>query len=357
MNRCAGWDDPLVQDQDKPQDGSRIGAELLEEAFLGEAAHLTREQVENTASDFSPERTRSLWRALGFVDPDPDELRFTEADVAALRLSQRLASDEMIGAGITESVARTVGQAMSRLAEAQTQIVSEQLAADPELAELAQSHPEEMVRQVSERFAHLLPELEWLIAYAWRRHMLAAVQRAVAGAARDLSSGTTVVGFCDIVGYTSAVRDMTSADLSDLVATFERVASDIVIAHDGRIVKTLGDEVMFTIVDPVQAAYTGLALSEAFGQDDAPVPAVRVGLAYGPTLAHAGDIFGPVVNLASRCTGIARPGTVVCDRELAKPLEEAIDSSEEAGFTVSRLRTFRVRGYAHLTPYVIRRRQ
>ena len=97
----------------------------------------------------------------------------------------------MIGAGVTESVARTVGQAMSRLAEAQTQIVTEQLSADPELAKLAQEHPEEMVRQVSERFAHLLPELEWLIAYAWRRHMLASVQRAVAGAARDLSDHTT----------------------------------------------------------------------------------------------------------------------------------------------------------------------
>ena len=78
---------------------SELGSELLEKAFLGEAAHLTREQVEQTASDFPAERIRRLWRALGFVDPQPDELRFTEADVEALRLSQRLASDELIGAG------------------------------------------------------------------------------------------------------------------------------------------------------------------------------------------------------------------------------------------------------------------
>jgi adenylate cyclase len=337
-------------------DGSRIGAELLEKAFLGEAAHLTREQVEQTATDFSSERTRALWRALGFVDPAPDEVRFTDADVDALRLSQRLASDEMVGAGVTESVARTVGQAMSRLAEAQTQIVTEQLAADPELARLAAEHPEEMVRQVSERFAHLLPELEWLIAYAWRRHMLASVQRAVAGAARDLSDHTTAIGFCDIVGYTSAVRDMTSQDLSELVATFEQVASDIVIAHDGRVVKTLGDEVMFMTADPLQAALTGLALSDAFGQDDGLVPPVRVGLAYGATLAHGGDIFGPVVNIASRCTGIARPGSVVADRELARRLEEILKARPELEIAISRLRTVRVRGYSHLAPYVIRRR-
>jgi adenylate cyclase len=344
-----------VADQKEP-DGSRIGAELLEEAFLGEAAHLTREQVEQTSTDFPPERTRALWRALGFVDPAPDEVRFTAADVDALRLSARLASDEMIGAGVTESVARTVGQAMSRLAEAQTQIVTEQLSADPELAKLAQEHPEEMVRQVSERFAHLLPELEWLISYAWRRHMLASVQRAVAGAARDLSDHTTAIGFCDIVGYTSAVRDMTSQDLSQLVATFEGTASDIVIAHDGRVVKTLGDEVMFMVTDPLQAALTGLALSEAFGHDDGLVPPVRVGLAYGATLAHGGDIFGPVVNLASRCTGIARPGSVVADRELATHLEELIQADPKLGITVSRLRTVRVRGYSHLAPYIVRRR-
>ena len=129
---------------------------------------------------------------------------------------------------------------MSRLAEAQTQIVTEQLATDPELAELAQEHPDELVRLVGERFAHLLPELEWLIAYAWRRHMLAAVQRAVAGAARDLTDHTCAIGFCDIVGYTSAVRDMTTDDLSELVDAFEEIASDIVVGHDGRVVKTLG---------------------------------------------------------------------------------------------------------------------
>ena len=353
----APEDEPELRapEDSREHDGRRIGSELLEKAFLGESAHLTREQVEQTASAFPPERIRRLWRALGFVDPDPDEVRFTESDVAAVRLSQRLAADDLIGAGVTESVARTVGQAMSRLAEAQTQIVSEQLATDPMLAELAESHPDELVRLVSERFAHLLPELEWLIAYAWRRHMLAAVQRAVAGAARDLTNHTCAIGFCDIVGYTSAVRDMTTGDLSELVSTFEQVASDIVVRHDGRVVKTLGDEVMFVITDPMAMAETGLELAEAFGGDLTNVPAVRVGLAYGPTVAHGGDIFGPVVNLASRCTGIARPGSVVCDREMARCLEERLADGDGPAFSVSRLRTLRVRGYAHLTPYVIRR--
>jgi adenylate cyclase len=343
-----------VADQQDPQDGSALGSELLEKAFLGEAAHLTQEQVEQTAADFPADRIRRLWRALGFIDPEPGELRFTEADVAALRLSLRLAGDKLIGPGVSESVARTVGQAMSRLAEAQTQLISEQLAADPELAELARTQPEELARQLSDRFAVLLPDLEWLIAYAWRRQMLAAVERTVASAARDLTDHTCAIGFCDIVGYTRAVRDMTSQDLSALVATFEQVVFDVVIGHDGRIVKTLGDEAMFTTNDPVQAARIGLALTDAFAATEA-VPPVRVGLAYGPTLAHGGDIFGPVVNIASRCTGIARPGSVVCDRELAGQLEAAAMDGRKLGFSLTRMRTVRVRGYDHLAPYLIRR--
>ena len=136
-------------------------------------------------------------------------------------------------------------------------------------------------------------------------------------------------------------------------------------------VKTLGDEVMFSVDDPVSAAEIALTLAESFGggdtlhseaavgvvgevADDAElpgVPPVRVGLAWGPTLAHGGDVLGRVVNIASRCTSLARPGTVLVDRELASALADA-GSGE---FALVRLRPQRVRGYDHLTPCVLRR--
>jgi len=134
-----------------------------------------------------------------------------------------------------------------------------------------------------------------------------------------------------------------------LVETFEKSASDIVVRSGARIIKTLGDEVMFIADSPETAARIGLDLAEAFASDASRVPGVRVGLAWGATLQHGGDVFGPVVNLASRCTGIARPNTVACDREFAQRMEDVPDMQ------VSKLRTFRVRGYGHLTPYVLRR--
>jgi adenylate cyclase len=323
-------------------------AELLEETFLGEPAELTRDDVV-TRADVPLERTRMLWRALGFPDSEPGDQAFTQADVEALRLAARLEEDQFVGDGTADLLARVMGQSMNRLAEALMEIVVDLVADDEGLMKLAADTPERAVREAVRRTDHLLPDLEWLLTYAWRRHLLAASQRALGGAVQDLPDEPLAVGFCDIVGYTTLTRDMSSQDLSKLVESFESSASDIVVSNGGRVIKTLGDEVMFVASTPDRVAEIGLTLAETFASEAVRVPGVRVGLAWGPALLHGGDMFGPVVNLASRCTGIARPNTVACDRELAKQIDDV------EGVEAVRLRTFRVRGYGHLTPFGLRR--
>ena len=325
-----------------------MSAELLEETFLGEPAELTRDDVVARA-DVPLERSRMLWRALGFPDSQPGEPAFTQADVEALRLTARLEEDQFVGDGVADLLARVMGQSMNRLAEALMEMVTDVVAEDEGLMALAAVEPEKAVQEAVRRTDHLLPDLEWLLTYAWRRHLLAASQRALGGSVQDLPDEPVAVGFCDIVGYTTLTRDMSSQDLSKLVEHFESSASDIVVVNGGRVIKTLGDEVMFVVSSPAAAAEIGLELAEAFSSDAVRVPGVRVGLAWGPALLHGGDMFGPVVNLASRCTGIARPNTVACDRELAKEID-GVDGVEAV-----RLRTFRVRGYGHLTPFALRR--
>lgn len=124
-------------------------------------------------------------------------------------------------------------------------------------------------------------------------------------------------------------RDLDRSDLAGLVEAFEVTAYNAVVDGGGRVVKTLGDEVMWTCDSVLAAARIALELAEAFGRDN-PVPPVRVGVAYGPALARAGDVLGPVVNLASRCTTLARPGAVLVDKALADALEQArADNPEE----------------------------
>ena len=142
---------------------------------------------------------------------------------------------------------------------------------------------------------------------------------------------------------------MTSSDLSALVATFEQVASDIVIAHDGRVVKTLGDEVMFMITDPLQAALTGLALSEAFGHDDGSRAAgpgrSRLRRHPGPRRRHfraGGESRQPLHrHRPARHRGVRpRAGPNLETRSKARMRPEL------GPIFISRLRTFRVRGLA-----------
>jgi adenylate cyclase len=325
-----------------------MGSELLEETFLGEAAELTRDEVVQRA-DVPLERTRTLWRALGFPDSQPGEPAFTQADVEALRLASRLEQDQFVGDGMADLLARVMGQSMNRLAEALMEMVTDLVVEDEKLMELAAEEPQKAVEEAVRRTDHLLPDLEWLLTYAWRRHLLAASQRAFGGAVRDLPDEPLAIGFCDIVGYTTLTRDMSSQDLSRLVESFESSASDIVVQGGGRVIKTLGDEVMFVVDQASLAAHMGLTLAETFASDAVRVPGVRVGLAWGPALMHGGDMFGPVVNLASRCTGIARPNSVAVDREFAQQMEQVPD------IEAVRLRTFRVRGYGHLTPFGLRR--
>ncbi len=339
-------------------DRSGEAAAALEQALLGGRAQLTREDVEAGAR-VGRERARALWRALGFVDAAPDHPMFSVADVDALRRTTTLAEDRLLDDRVVITLARTLGQAVRRLAEAQVEILSDLMAHDEALVELAQQDPEQAVSQVVAQTTEWLPELEALLVYAYRRHVLAASQRVLAGVAGVTGEKPVVVGFCDIVNYTAITRDMAGPDLADLVETFESTASDIVASGGGRIVKTLGDEVMFAADDPATGAEIGLTLSEAFRSDDSAaierlptsVGEVRVGLAYGPALSHGGDLFGPVVNLASRCTGVARPGRVVCERELAQSLQDS------PLVQVTRLRTLRVRGYGHLTASALRRRR
>jgi adenylate cyclase len=351
------------------QEQARQGADAIELAFFGEIGSLTRAEVEAQAG-VGPETSERMWRALGFVDAGPDARVFTSADVAALKLTAEIERDELVTPGIEETLARALGQSMSRLAQAQVEATGDLLAQAPEVRELASNDPQELVRLLTERAEHLIGPMEKLLVYAWRRHAVAASQRSVMSLLSEMDEIPRAVGFADLVGFTSLARDLPAGELAAVVRQFEDTSFDAVLRRGGRVVKTLGDEVMFSVDDPVDAAEIALTLAEAFGGEDvvapervigvgavangpeAPtVPPVRVGLAWGPALAHGGDVLGRVVNIASRCTSLARPGTVLVDREMASALAEA----GTGDFTLVRLRAQRVRGYDHLMPSVLRR--
>jgi hypothetical protein len=147
-----------------------------------------------------------------------------------------------------------------------------------------------------------------------------------------------VVGFVDVVGYTNLTRHVTETELARLIERFESIAVSVVATSGGRVVKTLGDEVMFVADDAVGGSAIGLRLLDSIGADEQ-LPDVRIGMAWGHVLRRFGDVYGPVVNIASRLTSAAQPGTVLADGELATVL------ADEPTMGLRRRRPISVRGY------------
>ena len=134
------------------------------------------------------------------------------------------------------------------------------------------------------------------------------------------------IGFVDLVDSTAWTQQLELPALSHALSTFDSTASEIVIGHGGRVVKLIGDEVMFAANDAVTAADIALALVDAFADHDV-LPPVRAGIATGAVLARDGDFSGAVVNLAARAVNIARASTVLVDPETRLALDGAPDLS------------------------------
>jgi adenylate cyclase len=120
----------------------------------------------------------------------------------------------------------------------------------------------------------------------------------------------------------------------------------VVAEGAGRVVKMIGDEIMFTVGDDVTAAEIALRLVEEVGDRDG-LPALRAGVAAGPVVLRHGDVYGAPANLAHRLVDVARPGTVVVDQGIADALEDRPDVEATRIHGIRRLRGFdKVRAFA-----------
>jgi|SRR5581483_940522 len=312
----------------------------LAEALLGRA-ELTALDVARE-SGVEPDDLRRLWQALGFPPVSDDERCFTRADVEIVRAVRALVEVQHADPGDVLQLTRVVGHAMARVSDAQVAAIAERLH-DRRADEAGNRDP---LAELVSRIEGLAPALERFLGYVWRRHVLAAtVQRSAAPSAADR---TLVVGFADMVGFTAMSRAIDSRELARTVDRFEATAYEHVLRRGGRVVKTVGDEVMFSVDDPVRAAEIALALVDAHARQDE-LPDVRVGVASGPTLSWQGDLFGPTVNLASRLVNFARPASAVVSEDVGQRLRA------EPGFELRHLRPVKLKGVGRVRTWVLRR--
>jgi adenylate cyclase len=209
---------------------------------------------------------------------------------------------------------------------------------------------QETARAAAVKLVDIANDLEPLLIYSWRRHLSAAISRMVSDSepTEENPGVMRCVGFADLVSFTRLVRRLSERELARVVQRFEALASDVVNAHGGRVIKTVGDEVFFVAMGAAPAAGIALDLVQAMAEDDV-LPDLRVGMASGQVVSRLGDVFGTTVNRASRLTALARPRTVLVDDGLAAKLRSV------SGFEMSPLRLRTIRGIGPVTPWTLRR--
>ena len=286
-----------------------------------------------------------VWRALGFPDPQPDEVSFTEFDVRTLHRTAELIAGEVVEPDMMLQMTRVLGSSLSRVAAAQVgAMIERRERTDGAAADLTPDEPFEV------RAGLLLETMPSIMDYVWRRHLEGeARRRLVQLIDRDDEGTTRTVGFADLVGFTAVSQQVPDHELAVIVDRFEALAYDIVAQQGGRVIKMIGDEVMFVVDEPGTAIEIGLTLAETY-HGEASLSDVRVGLAAGPVLEREGDLFGPTVNLASRIAGIAYPGGVV----VSESVQEGQSESEMFEFHSIRAHTLKDIGRVPL--WVARRR-
>ncbi|MDN5744698.1 MAG: adenylate/guanylate cyclase domain-containing protein [Nocardioidaceae bacterium] len=337
------------------QNAELLGA--LEEHLVGEVPHLTQQQVA-AAAGVPIETARELWHLLGFAHVPDDVAAFSTADVRALELTRDLIDVGVLSRERQDGLVRTWGRSFARLADWQVALLSDVAAgADPTDGLLAIS-------------GEVMPRVEELQSYVWRRHLLNASSRLLAETGSGPTS-TLAVCFVDIVGYTSRSRTLTDRELVAWLEGFESAVLALTVDRGGRIIKNIGDELLVVADDPVALAEIALELTRRGADSEDDFPAVRAGVAYGEVVTRLGDVFGPVVNVAARLTSIARPNTVLVDVGMHDALDPPRDRAEvsddldgsEGGsqgdvplFGFRRLRRVSVKGYARLKVWVIQPR-
>ncbi len=295
--------------------------DAIDTRLMGHPRTMRRSDI-SRESGMPADETAALWRSLGFVRARDDEVFFGAADLAALRTFSEMMKNGPLDRPTALGVARAVGRSTDRMAMWSLQVVADMVSGDR--GDLG-GVDSDVAQRTATLAVELAEQMSPLVDYVWRRNLSVAISRMIADSEPESHVGIVrTVGFADLVNFTQLVRQLNERELAQLVLRFESLASDIVGIHGGAVVKTIGDEVLFThtsVEGAVDIAFDLRAASEA---DDL-MPTMRVGMARGRVLARLGDIYGTTVNRASRLTGYAKPGNILVDQEVMDGLPDAAD--------------------------------
>ncbi len=277
---------------------------LRVERTLGTARYTPREVERLTGID--AEEGLRYRQALGLPRPGLDERVLSDRDVEALRQLQTFRAAGLPDDALME-ITRVLGESLSRLAATVRMVLRDALLT-----------PDAGEHELSTRYAavneHLGPQLAETMQQIFAMHLQDQLRNDAIGRA-DIVPGRggieVTVAFADLVGFTKLGEQVPAEELGEIARRLLELATEVTSGPSVRIVKTIGDAVMFVSPDAGALLDVSLELVQAADEEGQDFPRLRAGLATGAALHRAGDWYGSPVNLASRVTGVARPGSVV----------------------------------------------
>ena len=295
----------------------RSVVEDIQETLLGGPPTLTMPELAERAGT-TVEMARRFWRGMGYANVADDAPTFTEADVQSLRSWTELLAIGLIDEDTMLSLLRAQSYNADRLALWQFEAAVE---SQMRLKDLEDTAARLAVMNALPRYADFGVEQ---LDYTWRRRMASlaerieseTAQRALEPEQGDILPLPRALGFVDMVAFTSRARQLGSRGLAELVQGFEFTARDVIAANGARVVKTVGDAVLYIADDLLTAARVSLTMVEAIRANPLLLP-VRGSLVWGRVVSRSGDIFGPAVNLASRLIDVAPKDSVYMDETTA----------------------------------------
>jgi adenylate cyclase len=291
---------------------------LLVDRVLG-GRYTARELEKRTG--LSAAQLLRIRRLLGLPEAAPEDQVFGEEEIKAGE-STKMFLDVGLGEDAIAEITRVLGEGMARLAATTAAAFVN-----------AFLEPGDSEDEVAQRFAsvaeQLIPAIDPVLVAAYKQHLAEAVRRGMLSQAERESGeagGTQEVTVCfvDMVGFTRLGAQIEAQELGSLASRLAELATDVTEAPV-RLVKTIGDAAMFVSPEPGPLVSTALSLLEAVEKAD--LPSLRAGVASGPALQRAGDFYGHAVNLASRVTGVARGGAVLCTQEVRDAAPDDFDWS------------------------------
>ncbi|MBM7824865.1 adenylate cyclase [Arcanobacterium pluranimalium] len=288
--------------------------------LLGGASKYTLREVAELA-DVDAETVRRFWRSMGFPTiRNADQKVFTEYDVDVIRAHIDMEDSDLADADTLNSLIRAQSHLADRMVLWQHEALVEEFEGRFGIDEVSARY------MVLDRINEYEEFLVYQMKYAWRRHLSALLRRSETeledrskvGAKEEMQL-MRAFGFVDLVSFTHTSGELSPHALVDFIRTFEFTCRDVISMRGARVVKMVGDAVLYIADD----LHTGAAVVNDIVrslQDTPTMPDVRASLVWGGVVSRFGDVFGPKVNLASRLCSVAPVNGILVDYETSESL-------------------------------------